>query len=311
MNWEDLHLFYQVAAEGSITRVAENLGLSQPALSRTIINLEKHLNRHLFFRRKYGIELTPEGDILFKHVRDMSQLLRHAEHIIEEDPSSLEGELIIGTTPALASSWLLKFLPLFIDAYPDMRVKVIHEYESGPNSVADVHIRPCSVVDPTFIHKYVLKFSMGLYASFEYLKNNGIPKNAEDLSDHNLVSFSGKTANTADNINWILKVGNRTSSPRDASLKLSSAEYLLAAAERGLGIVELGKGYPAKEGVDLIEILPELSGPTAEVFFIYPEYKRNSRKINALWEHIQNISGSAGIEASLDDFSAVKMDKIG
>ena len=60
--------FYYVAKYGSISQAAEALMNNQPNVSRTIKNLESELNCTLFVRSRKGVELTPEGEMLYAHV---------------------------------------------------------------------------------------------------------------------------------------------------------------------------------------------------------------------------------------------------
>ena len=66
MNYDYYRVFLAVGKRGSFTRAAEELYTSQPAVTRTIKNLESELGVRLFVRGKKGVEFTPEGTVLFK-----------------------------------------------------------------------------------------------------------------------------------------------------------------------------------------------------------------------------------------------------
>lgn len=286
LDWDKLKLFYQVATAGSITTAAERLNISQPALSRSILNLEARLKTQLFNRHKHGITLTRQGEILFKSAHKMYQESRYAEQALQEDYNAVEGELTILTTPAIASTWLMKYIPSFLEQYPDIRLKVIGEIQDIDVDQGDVLIRTFLAHQPTLIQHYATTFSMRLYASQEYLDKFGTPQTAEDLDNHRLISFNSGDMRHLDNMNWILKVGHKGGSIREPFLEFNSAACILKAAQLGLGIVELGKGYPAIEGVSLVEVLPDLKGPVVDIYYIYPEHKKSVRKVQAFLEHI-------------------------
>ncbi len=311
LDWEKLRLFYQVATAKSITTAAERMNISQPALSRSIKNLEDRLNTQLFNRHKHGITLTRQGDILFRSAHKMFLESRHAEQALREDHNEMEGELTIVTTPAIAATWLMKFIPTFLEKYPEMRLKVIGQLHEDDNLVADVLIKPYLAAQPTLIQHYVTSFGMRLHASQDYLDKFGMPKDAEDLDNHRLISFNSGSRNPLDDMNWILKVGHKGGSLREPFLEFNSAPCILKAAQLGLGIVELGKGYPAVEGVELVEVLPELKGPVVDIYYIYSEHKKNVRKIAAFLDHITGESQPIEYSDARENSNVMKLTRIG
>ena len=68
LNFEYYKVFYYVSKYGSLTRAASVLMTSQPAVTRTIHNLENEMGCRLFIRSKNGVELTPEGRIFNKYI---------------------------------------------------------------------------------------------------------------------------------------------------------------------------------------------------------------------------------------------------
>ena len=82
MNAEYYRVFLTVGRVRSITRAAEELFTSQPAITRTIKNLENELGTKLFIRSKRGVELTREGQILYEHVEMAFTMLEKGEREI-------------------------------------------------------------------------------------------------------------------------------------------------------------------------------------------------------------------------------------
>ena len=72
-------IFYAVALAGNISKAAESLYLSQPAVSQSIRKLEQALKTDLFLRNSRGVQLTQEGEVLFSHVKSAFQSLEQAE----------------------------------------------------------------------------------------------------------------------------------------------------------------------------------------------------------------------------------------
>lgn len=288
MDWDKLKIFYQVANAGSITTAAHKLNISQPALSRSILNLEARVGSKLFNRHKKGLTLTRQGEIIFRSAHKMYMESRNMETLLKEKEDSVEGELTILTTPTIASTWLIRFLPGYYELYPNVRIKIIGELVIDKVSNCDILLRPYIPMQPTLIQQHLTSFHMRLFASKAYLDKFGVPKKAEDLDHHRLITFGGDTFHPLGNINWILNVGRKPTSVREPFMQINTTQGLCRAAEAGLGIVELGKDYPSLEGVNLVEVLPELRGPEADLFFIYSEANKDSKKITTFLTYLKS-----------------------
>lgn len=290
LDWEKLKLFYQVATAGSITTAAERLNLSQPALSRSILSLENRLKTKLFERHKRGISLTPLGESLFRGAHRMYIESRNIEQNLLESHNEIDGELTVATTPAIAAAWLMKYIPSFLEKHPDIRFKIVAYTDEDPDLHTDITIMTYIPLQPTLIQNYLTTFQMRLYASQKYIDTFGKPETPEDLDYHRLVSFNAGHTNPMANVNWILKVGHKGGGMRTPFMECNTASCILKAAQMGIGIVELSKGYAASEGVYLVEILPDIQGPAVDIFYTFPENKKNIKKIQAFFEHISTAS---------------------
>jgi DNA-binding transcriptional LysR family regulator len=79
-------------------------------------------------------------------------------------------------------------------------------------------------------------------------------------------------------INWLAEAGRRPGSPRRAALEVNSIHAVLLAIRSGLGIGAL-PDYLIAENPDLVDVLTDLKGPKIDVFFVYPEELRNSKRV--------------------------------
>lgn len=124
MNAEYYRVFLTVGRVRSITRAAEELFTSQPAITRTIKNLENELGTKLFTRSKRGVELTREGQILYEHVEMAFTMLEKGEREIASATSLSKGAISIGTTITALDEFLFDFIEYFRSAYPGIRLKL-------------------------------------------------------------------------------------------------------------------------------------------------------------------------------------------
>lgn len=118
----NMHSFSVVAKYLSFTKAAQDLNLTQGAVSHRIKNLEKQLGFPLFVRLTRRMELTPEGErLLLTLNQSFESIFNELEDIISND---LSGELYIGTSPAFASSWLMPRLGKFRALYPQLNLRL-------------------------------------------------------------------------------------------------------------------------------------------------------------------------------------------
>lgn len=97
-----LRYFLAVAREENITRAAENLHISQPSLSKQLLELERDVGKQLLIRGKRKITLTETGVLLRKRAEEMITLMEKTEHELKEEGNQLSGEVIIGGNPTLS-----------------------------------------------------------------------------------------------------------------------------------------------------------------------------------------------------------------
>lgn len=125
MNLELYRAFSAVAAAGNISKAAEQLYISQPAVSRAIKQLEELLECPLFFRTSKGVQLTPEGELLYRYIKQAFDYIFIAEKKLGEVKSLLSGELRIGASDTLCKYYLAPYLKLFNTLYPAIKICVV------------------------------------------------------------------------------------------------------------------------------------------------------------------------------------------
>ena len=92
-NWDLFRLFSAVARTGSVNRAAQELGMSQPTLSRRLKELERYVNAPLFFRASSGVKLTQEGQDLHRSAGQHVVVARSL--VLEVELRSVQRELVL------------------------------------------------------------------------------------------------------------------------------------------------------------------------------------------------------------------------
>jgi DNA-binding transcriptional LysR family regulator len=116
--------FVQVARTGSISRAAESLFVTQPALTARVQGLERTLGAQLFVRSRQGSRLTEAGRALLPHAERALSALARGREAVQEVESGSAGRLTIGAAPAISTYVLPAMLHRFQAGYPGVRLSV-------------------------------------------------------------------------------------------------------------------------------------------------------------------------------------------
>lgn len=281
MDWDKLRVFHAVAEAGSFTHAGESLNLSQSAVSRQISALEESLSVPLFHRHARGLILTEQGELLFRTAREVFAKLAMAEGLISESKDRPKGPLKITTTVAFGSIWLTPRIREFLDLYPEIQVSLVVDDSELDLSMreADVAIRMTPPRQPDLIQRHLVSVQVHIYASPDYIQKHGQPKRPEELEEHRIIVYGEDARPPVPGVNWLLEVGNRPGHDRRPILTVNNTYGMLRAIMSGLGVAAL-PDFVAGEQAGLVRILPELSGPPNEAYFVYPEELRTSKRIS-------------------------------
>ena len=124
INLEYYKVFYYVCLEGSLTAAAQKLCISQPAVSQAVRQLEKEAGARLFFRTSKGVQLTREGELLFRYVKVGVEQLLEGGRMLKRMLDMDMGEVRIGASDTTLQFFLLPFLEQFHRQYPKIKVTV-------------------------------------------------------------------------------------------------------------------------------------------------------------------------------------------
>lgn len=124
INYELYKVFYHVASTLSFSEASKQLFISQSAVSQSIKVLEKKLNQTLFTRSTKRVQLTPEGEILLKHIEPAMNLIKKGENQLLEANTLNGGQLRIGASDTICRYFLVPFLNEFHKMYPNIHIKV-------------------------------------------------------------------------------------------------------------------------------------------------------------------------------------------
>ncbi len=116
--------FIEVARQGSVSRAAESLFVTQPTLTARLHSLERDVGAPLFVRTRHGMRLTDAGRVFLPYAERAVRALRDGRHAIDEASRGLAGGLLIAAAPAVSTYVLPSVLEAFVDRHPRVEVAV-------------------------------------------------------------------------------------------------------------------------------------------------------------------------------------------
>lgn len=116
--------FLEVARQGSVSRAAQSLYVTQPTLTARIHSLERDIGAQLFVRTRHGMRLTDAGRAFLPYAERAVRALRDGRHAIDEAARGLAGQLLIAAAPAVSTYVLPAVLADFVARHPRVEVAV-------------------------------------------------------------------------------------------------------------------------------------------------------------------------------------------
>lgn len=155
MEFRQVTYFLAAAQTQNFRKAAEMCLVTQPALSRQIIALEKELGIQLFQRIQQHVELTPAGEAFAEYAKEALEVLQEGEQKLTRWQQGLSGTVLIGCNHSLAAAFLPSLLATFRKDYPGIRLKAqVH------NSDEIISLVERGMVDLGFIYDPALRSEM-------------------------------------------------------------------------------------------------------------------------------------------------------
>ena len=127
MTTRELLYIKTIADEGSMTRAAQKLFVTQPSLSHCVMNIEQQLGTRLFTRTSGGLVLTYAGEKYYRMACEVLRVYAAFESEISEERALAQGRVTVGITNYLATTHLPRMLPAFHRKHPGIEVRICEE----------------------------------------------------------------------------------------------------------------------------------------------------------------------------------------
>jgi DNA-binding transcriptional LysR family regulator len=280
MDWDKLRIFHMVAEAGSFTHAGEALQLSQSAVSRHISGLEESLGVSLFHRHARGLILTEQGELLHNSSREIFARLAMIEGQLSDSKNISDGLITITVAEFIGSHFIAPLLNQFRAEHPHIRMNLLMDdrvLNLGMRE-ADVAIRLYKPEQADLIQKQIATVNFVICASKDYLKNNKTPKSFADLKDHTLITYPEHCLVPYQNPNWMLEAAQLSTKTHPNFITVNSVSAIYNAVRNDAGIACIPK-FMANQDSNLVPILTSTPPPSVDMYFVYAEERRNSKRI--------------------------------
>lgn len=271
INYELYKVFYHVASSLSFSEASKQLYISQSAVSQSIKALEKKLDQSLFIRSTKRVQLTPEGEILLRHIEPAMNLIKRGESQLV-DASSSGGQIRIGASDTICRYFLVPFLERFHKEFPNAHIKVTNEtsvkcvnlLESGQVDFIVINY-PNSHLSNLYSMKKIGKFKDVFVAndSFAELRDKKI--SFRELLNYPILMLE-KNTTTSEFLHSLFQQHELDLVPE---IELTSNDLLLDLAKIGLGIAFVPDYCIPKYSDELFYLDVEEELPTRELAIVY------------------------------------------
>lgn len=202
-HWDDIRIAYEVAKRGTLSAAANALNVHHTTVLRRINALESRLNTRLFHRHARGYHPTEAGNALLQVAGTIDEQVDKLTGFLQGSDQQISGSLVITTVSGMVdiiAPWLAEFRQL----HPQLRLEVLIDQRKLRLDYGEAHIalRPGKQpTEPDYIAQKVWELEHGLYASKAYIRRMGLPKNLDELKQHQFIS--SQPDSPAPFIQWI------------------------------------------------------------------------------------------------------------
>jgi DNA-binding transcriptional LysR family regulator len=291
-NLDDLSVFLVVAREGSFTKAAAKLGVSQSALSYTIKELEARLKLRLLTRTTRSVSPTAAGERLLRNVSPRIEEIEGELAALSDLREKPSGTIRITATEYATDAVLLPKLAKLLRKNPDIKIEIVSDY-----GLADIVAQrfDAGLRDGEQVAKDMIAVRIGpdarmaVVGASSYFKNQPVPRKPQDLVEHNCINLRLPTHGGL--YAWEFEKGSRELKVRvEGQLLFSTTTQMFHAALAGFGLAYLPEGLvqPHINKGRLTRVLEDWCPPYPGYHLYYPSRRQPSAAFTLLVDALRH-----------------------
>lgn len=279
----EMAFFSLLARCGSFSRAARELGLSTPAVSKRLAQMEERLGVQLLNRTTRRVSLTQEGETYLQHARRILVDIEDMERLVCSAVAAPQGLLRVNATPGFGRNHIAPLISRFVKQHPLVQVELQLTVNPPPlgEDAFDVCIRFGEPPDARVVARQLAPNRRLLCAAPAYLAAHGMPKVPHDLIHHNCIGI--RQGDDGYGV-WRLSAGKQTETVKvRGNLSTSDGEIAVNWALDGHGIVLRAEWDIAKylRSGRLRQVLEGWQTPPADIHVVYPQRHQLSARVRA------------------------------
>ena len=296
-----METFVTVVDAGSFSAAARRLKLGQPAVSKSIAQLEDHLGARLLLRSTRGLAPTDAGQRFYEHARRAIDEADQAEQAARESSDGLSGRLRIGAAVTFARLHVLPALKSFLDQHPKLSIDIILDDRSIDllEQGVDVALRMGTLDDSTMTARRILRGRRLVVGTPGYFADAGVPTTPAELSRHQAIVYSLRGG--GESWSFSRDDGAEVSVAVSGRVSVSAAEGMRTAvlAHMGLAVASEWMFSPELADGTVQAVLTEWTLPPIDVWAVFPSGRMATTKARAFVAFVEHLfdGHSGGSEA--------------
>ncbi|MCF8481858.1 MAG: LysR family transcriptional regulator [Rhodospirillum sp.] len=278
--------FVRVVETGSFSGAARHIGVGQPAISKTIAQLEDRLQVRLLVRSTHGLTPTDAGVRFYERARMVIQEADEAELEARGAGAGLNGRLRVSAATTFARLLVVPRLPAFLAQHPDLEIDIVLDDRviDLVSEGIDVALRMGQLSDSSAVARRLAQGRRSVIATPAYLERAGTPFVPADLAAHEAIVYS-----QLENSWMFRKDGTEASVAIRGRVRVSAAEGIRAAvlADMGLTVNSDWMFAPELETGAVIRVLEDWELPPVDLWAVFPTGRLASAKARAFVEFVE------------------------
>jgi DNA-binding transcriptional LysR family regulator len=281
--FQAMKTFTAVVEAGSFVGAMDAVGLSKPAVSRHVNELEAHLGTRLLQRTTRRLSLTGEGEAYYQRCKEILLAVQEAEGEVGSSALQAQGRLRIGAPQTFGALHLAALWGRFAAENPQVTLdivlsdRIVDLVEEG----YDLVIRIARLSDSSLVSRRLARTRMVLCASPQYLAKHGAPAHPHELARHDVISYTYWSSGD----NWNFDgPGGETTVRTHSRIHANNGDTCRAAALAHQGII-LQPDFLVYDDLHsgaLVELMPDFRAAELGIFAVYPTRKQLPLKVRRL-----------------------------
>ncbi|QJI38565.1 LysR family transcriptional regulator [Pseudomonas sp. ADAK13] len=285
-----METYVYVVETGSFSAAARRLDVGQPAISKTIAQLEDHLGVRLLIRSTRGLTPTEAGTLFFEHAKKVIEGADEAELAARGSAAGLTGTLRISAATTFARLHILPHLGAFLEQHPQLDVDVrlddrsMNLIEEG----IDVALRMGNLSDSNLTARKIAQCRRLVMATPAYFQRCGVPESPADLADHEAVIYTLGGGGTS----WVFKKdGTEQPATLAGRIRVSAAEGVRTAVLSGYSLTISSEWMftPELASGEVVAVLGDWTLPELDLWAIFPTGRMASAKARAFVDFVEHL----------------------